>query len=156
MLKIGKIVLNGAPKVVVSFRDHVSSDVFRKIKSAAPDIAELRIDQYSSFEPSYVLNEAKKFSQFSSLATIRSKKEGGAWNLSEKKRLELFQMVMPFVNAIDIESFHHAVDRGQSVFGQAVGRSHASAGEVAIGIHRRFVIAVDVEALPERPLAFGF
>ena len=103
MLKIGKVVLNGAPKVVISFRDRVSSDVFRKIKSAGPDITELRIDQYSSFEPSYVLNEVKKFSQFSSLVTIRSKKEGGAWNLSEQKRLELFRTVMPYVNAADIE-----------------------------------------------------
>jgi 3-dehydroquinate dehydratase-1 len=103
MLKIANLALNGTPRVAIGFKDNVTSETIKEIADFGLDIVELRIDQYSSFETAYVVREIKKFRAFPSIATIRSEKEGGGWNLSEKKRLDLFKSILPYVDAIDIE-----------------------------------------------------
>ncbi|MBI3307659.1 MAG: type I 3-dehydroquinate dehydratase [Candidatus Omnitrophica bacterium] len=103
MLKIGKLVLGVTPRIAVPFKDHAAGRILRQAKRAGLDIAELRIDHYSSFESRHVLKEISKFRQFPTIATIRSKREGGKWNLSEAARLELFRGVSGKVDALDIE-----------------------------------------------------
>lgn len=103
MLKIGSLDLNGIPRVAVSFKDGVSAQTIDDIRAFGLDIVELRIDRYSSFDTLYVLKEIRKFKDFPSIATIRSEKEGGEWDLSEAKRLELFKAIMADADAIDIE-----------------------------------------------------
>lgn len=103
MIKLGKITLNGTPRIAVGFRDKVRASLIEDAQRFGLDIAELRIDQYSSFESKYVLKEISKFKRFPTIATIRSKKEGGDWNLSEQERLHLFQAIMPKIDAVDIE-----------------------------------------------------
>ena len=50
MIKLGKLVLNGNPRIAVPFGDRTNPAVFTAAKKKGLDIAELRIDQYSSFE----------------------------------------------------------------------------------------------------------
>ncbi len=105
MIKLGKLTLNGIPRVAVGFKDGVSSQTLEDIENLGVDIVELRIDQYSSFETEHVSNEVKKFRKFPSIATIRSGDEGGGWNLSEAKRSNLFKAILPYVDAMDIELY---------------------------------------------------
>lgn len=67
------------------------------------DIAELRVDLFSSSEKEYVFKELRKFKGIPTLATIRSKKEGGQWQRTESARLALLKAVLPLVDAVDIE-----------------------------------------------------
>ncbi len=103
MIKLGKVTLGGTPRIVVGFNDRTSAAVLAGLKKSGLDIAELRIDQYASFKTWHVLEQIARFRYFSTIATIRSKKEGGCWTLSESARLQLFETVIPKVNAVDIE-----------------------------------------------------
>ena len=102
-LKIGRLTLGLSPKIVVPFRDRTPKREIEKAKRAGVDIAELRIDLFSSLKPSCVLKEAAKFKGIPTIATIRSEVEGGKWRFHDEKRLELFQAVIPKVDAVDIE-----------------------------------------------------
>ena len=103
MIKLGKLTLNGIPRVAVSIKDSVAKNVIKDIEKYGVDIIELRIDQYASFQKEHVLDEVKKFKHFPTIATIRCRQEGGSWHKSEDERLELFKAVIPHVHAIDIE-----------------------------------------------------
>jgi len=103
MIQLGSVALNGTPRIAVGFADRIRPQLIVDARGLGVDIAELRIDLYSDWRRKYVLNEVKKFKDFSSIATIRSKNEGGKWDGTEKDRLELFRAVMPEVAAVDIE-----------------------------------------------------
>ena len=89
--------------IAVPFTDKFSSAAIRRAQKDGMSIAELRIDLYSSYKKKYVLKEVLKFKKIGTIATIRSRKEGGAWKGSEKERLELFKAVLPHVDKIDVE-----------------------------------------------------
>lgn len=101
----------GHPNVAVSFRDSVLPATLKKARQAGMDIAELRVDLFSSVSPAHVLKEVKKYSAVPVLATLRSKKEGGKWNAPEKARLSLYQKLIPKVQAVDIELSSHQINR---------------------------------------------
>ncbi len=89
--------------IAVPFTDKVSPLAISRAKKEGMSVAELRIDLYSAHQKTYVLNEIYKFKKIPTIATIRSKKEGGSWKSSERERLELFKAVLPHVNNVDIE-----------------------------------------------------
>lgn len=103
MLKLGKTIFNGVPRVAIALKEGVPAQTLQDIQQYGLDVVELRIDQYASFDAAYVLAQIQPFKNFSSIATIRTEKEGGAWKGSEEKRLELFKTILPQVDAIDIE-----------------------------------------------------
>lgn len=129
MIKLGKLALNGIPRVVVGFKDNVSDQTLQDIENFGLDIVELRLDQYSSFEASHVLKEVKKFRKFPSIATIRSDKEGGGWNLPESKRLELFKAVLPYVDAVDIEL------SSKTILNEVISSAHKLKKSIVISYH---------------------
>ena len=90
-------------KIAVSLKDKTSPKMLLEMKKSGVDIFELRIDQFASTNPAYVLKEISRFKKFPVLATIRSQKEGGKWKGSETKRLALYEAVIPKVKMIDIE-----------------------------------------------------
>ena len=63
------------------------------------------------------------------LATIRSKAEGGKSGISEKERLRLFQNIMPFVDAVDIEL------SSKKILNQVVSKAHAHKKKAIISYH---------------------
>ena len=103
MIKLGNLILNGTPRIAVGMKDHADSQILIDAKNKGLDIVEIRIDQFSNLDKKYVLSEIAKFKKFPTIATIRSKKEGGNWRLSEEKRLELFKSIIPKVDAVDVE-----------------------------------------------------
>ena len=114
MIKLGSLLLNGAPRVAVNFGDDVSPGLLVSGKAAGLDIAEIRIDQFSSYDQDHVLHVVKKFENIPTIATIRLQKEGGSWRGAEEDRLALFQAILPYVDATDVEmtsDIRHAVIR---------------------------------------------
>ena len=103
MNKISQLLSTETPLIAVGFADKTSSSVISDGVKHGVDVAELRIDLYSSFEHDYVLNEVAKYSQLPTIATIRLKDEGGKWHGTEQERLLLFKAIVPKVDAIDIE-----------------------------------------------------
>ncbi len=89
--------------IAVPFSDKVSLLAIARAKKEGMGVAELRVDLFSSYQTSHVLNEARKFKKIKTIATIRSQKEGGAWKGTEVQRLELFKALFPHVSIIDIE-----------------------------------------------------
>jgi 3-dehydroquinate dehydratase-1 len=67
------------------------------------DIAELRVDLFGETRREHVLAEARKFSGIPTIATIRSRREGGRWARSDRDRLSLFCALVPYVSGVDIE-----------------------------------------------------
>lgn len=129
MTKLGKLIQKGAPLVAVGFKDGVSRSVLQKAKKDGLNIAELRIDLFSSCDRKQILKEIQKFKNFPIIATIRSRREGGKWNLPDSERLELYRALIPKVDAVDIE-----LSSG-SIVKKVVKAAHASGKLVIISYH---------------------
>lgn len=93
----------GVPLTAVGFVGNTPVKVIVEAKNKGLDIAELRVDHYSSSNSADVISEINKFSNFHTIATIRLENEGGKWNQSEEQRLKLFRAIIPHVDAVDIE-----------------------------------------------------
>jgi 3-dehydroquinate dehydratase-1 len=102
-MKIGRVKLGRSPKVVVSFRDGAPSSQIAGLRRAGMELVELRIDLFKRADAAHAVKEARRFAGFGRIATVRSRKEGGAGRLSDAARLEIFKKVMPSVEAVDIE-----------------------------------------------------
>ncbi len=104
MLKFGGLALDRSrPLVAAVFTDGSSARTIRRAQADGMDLAELRIDLFRDTSRRHVLGEARKFIGVPTIATIRSRVEGGAWQGSEPARLALFRAVVPSVSAVDIE-----------------------------------------------------
>ena len=130
MIKLGSLsLIDGMPRIAVGFSDNVSIKVIQDAKNLGLDIAELRMDRYSKHDKKYVLSEIKKFKNFPLIGTIRSKKEGGFWNRSEAERLSLFKVIIPEIDAIDIEI------SSKDILESVVKAAHAANKIVVISHH---------------------
>ncbi|MBF0320298.1 MAG: type I 3-dehydroquinate dehydratase [Nitrospirae bacterium] len=92
------------PLIAVPLTD-VDVDYLNNLRGA--DIAELRIDMFSSLLVSYVseifITFKKKFPGIPVIATCRSKEEGGAAEIADEDRPELFAHIIDLTDAVDIE-----------------------------------------------------
>lgn len=91
------------PAIAVSFADRLDEKLTRDARDSGVDIAEIRVDRYSSTDPQYVVSHISGLAGLPLLATIRSGLEGGEWTGSEAQRNQLFREIIPFVESIDIE-----------------------------------------------------
>lgn len=104
-LTIGRLKLGSVPRVVAAISD---SDISRLAIETIErvDILELRIDMFENQSPGYVekmFNSAKVRFDKPIIATIRNSDEGGFLKLNNNQKYELFERVMPFVDAVDVE-----------------------------------------------------
>lgn len=129
MIKLGDIVLDGTPRIAVSADDRTSPEVLARAKRCGLDIIELRIDEFSSFESSYVLEKVTQLRDLSTIGTIRSNSDGGKWSLPEVQRLALFKVVAPEVDGIDIEL------SSRQILGEVVETARASGKTVIVSYH---------------------
>lgn len=93
----------GVPLIAVGFLGDTPILDIMGAKSRGLDIAELRVDHYSSNHADNVISEIKKFNMFHTIATIRITAEGGKWTANEDARLALFGHIIPHVDVVDIE-----------------------------------------------------
>ncbi|MBI4114967.1 MAG: type I 3-dehydroquinate dehydratase [Candidatus Omnitrophica bacterium] len=92
-------------KIVATVTDSDPPKLVRRARHLGANLLEARIDRFRSLDKDKVFEKIRslKKSRLPIIATIRSKKEGGGRTLSDSKRLELFQKILPQVSAIDIE-----------------------------------------------------
>lgn len=104
MLKLGSLTLGGdVPRVAIGFSDDVIEADILDARRAGVDIAEIRIDLFQSTKTADVVKKMSAFTLLPTIATIRTKEEGGSWNGSQKERIALFHEILPHVDAIDVE-----------------------------------------------------
>ncbi|MEV8512809.1 type I 3-dehydroquinate dehydratase [Dactylosporangium sp. NPDC051484] len=128
----------GVPLVAVSFGDDDAEGDAARARALGVDLAELRIDWYGSTDPDYVLRAVAPFraAGLPTLATIRSKAEGGHWPGDDARRLALFEAVLPEVDAVDVELSSAAILPG------VVAAAHAADRLVIVSYH-------DFDATPD-------
>lgn len=129
MNKLKHLLGGDVPLITVGFSDKTQAAVIEDGIKVGLDVAELRIDLYSSFEKSYVLNEVKRFNKLPTVATIRTVEEGGKWSGSEEDRLALFKSIINDVDAIDIEL------ASDSILEEVIAATHAAGKLVFISYH---------------------
>jgi len=103
MLHLGSIILDGTPRVIVAVRDDAPLDELAAVMAAGVELVELRIDQFQSRDPAYVVGQLERLAAYPRLGTIRCASEGGAWQGTEAEREALFRGILPHVEAIDVE-----------------------------------------------------
>jgi 3-dehydroquinate dehydratase-1 len=92
------------PTVVVSLQDLPPiEEIEAAYQTGLLDMVELRMDLQPSWESAHRFAEALRLRGIPTLATIRSKAEGGGWHGSEAERLTSFCALIPHVSAVDIE-----------------------------------------------------
>ena len=124
-----ELMASGTPLIAVSFADgRTDQDIAEWLESGL-DIAELRVDRYTSFDLTHVVDEVKRYEAFPTIATIRSKGEGGSWDGNEDDRLELFTAIIPEVDAVDIEL------NSPELLQRVVDIAHAHATFVVVSHH---------------------
>jgi 3-dehydroquinate dehydratase-1 len=139
MLRLGRLELGAAPRIVVPFDDALPRAEVERLRDAGLDAAELRVDLFARREPAAVLARLADFAGLPILATIRSRAEGGAWAGTEAERLALFQALVPRVDAVDVELAAPIRD-------EVVGAAR-SAGRLVLLSHHDFARTPDAEAL---------
>jgi 3-dehydroquinate dehydratase-1 len=142
MLKLGSLELGALPRIAVPFTDRASRAEVQALRRRGLDVAELRVDRFASAEPAHALAELDKFTGLPTLATIRSRAEGGGWTGSERARLALFRALAAHVGAVDVELA--AAEIRAEVIGAA-----RSAGALAVVSHHDFAKTPEAGALDE-------
>ncbi|MBI2870232.1 MAG: type I 3-dehydroquinate dehydratase [Candidatus Omnitrophica bacterium] len=103
MLQIGGARLGCGPCVaLVVDRD---TALLRNARDQGVHILEARIDRFAHLDLLSVLGEIKGLKKHGLpiIATVRSSSEGGLADLSPAERLKLYQAVLPWVDAVDVE-----------------------------------------------------
>ena len=91
------------PLIAASFSDTADDNSLKTAFEDGLDIAELRIDQYGSFEIEYILSQVQRFVDFPTIATVRIESQGGNWKGEDQERLDISKAVLPYVDCVDIE-----------------------------------------------------
>ena len=130
MVKIKDVKLGVVPRVVVSVDDTIPAPSIRRVKEKGADILEARIDRFKKMDIEYVVQKVNmlKRHKMPIIATVRSRKEGGARNILEWERLKLFERVMPLVDAVDIELY-------SNILCQVISRAHRDGKAGIISFH---------------------
>lgn len=103
MIKKGKTVLNGIPKVALVINDQEPNKV---IKPLPVDFLEIRVDQFQSHAIAYIEKSirARKALGIPLILTVRNaKEEGGKARISDAAKLKIFVALLSLVEGIDIE-----------------------------------------------------
>lgn len=102
-MKIGEVELGNIPVVIGTVSGKIEHPV--KVVNII-DLFELRIDTFKSQEVAYiteVIQSMKSGYGKPLLATVRSKAEGGAVEIDDDRRYEIYKEVLPLVDAVDVE-----------------------------------------------------
>jgi len=129
MLKLGTLPLGGTPRIAVPFTDRTPPGTIQDARRHGLDVAEIRIDLFDRTDAGHVLEHVRRFRGLPTIATIRSREEGGEWRGTEKERLSLFRAVLPEVDAVDIEL------GSESILDEVVESAHALGKPAIVSFH---------------------
>lgn len=106
MIRIGSVELGKIPRIAVPLTEvEVQHDAARIARYA--DLFELRVDRFQDRDPLAVRAVCDAAAAFGvpSVGTVRAATEGGAPGLDDTGRLQLFELLVPLVDAVDVELF---------------------------------------------------
>ena len=97
-------IKNDAGVVVAVLVDDgfTNQEIERHIKGGL-GVAEIRIDMFNDHTANHLVKEIQKFNAVPTLATIRKTIDGGLWDKAEAERIDVFNSIIPHVDAVDIE-----------------------------------------------------
>lgn len=101
-----KDTLGKAPCVAAVITGSITDKAIRKAASSGAGLLEIRVDTFAALEPGKLTSsfeKLKKNTDLPILLTIRSAKEGGLSDITEKQRASLYFALTPFADLIDIE-----------------------------------------------------
>lgn len=118
----------GVP-VVVPFTDRDDLDEIRRCRRSGCDVVELRVDRFERIDVESVVAFASALADVPTIATIRSSDEGGEWSGDDAGRRELFEALIPVVDAIDVEiasagSFRDVIRSAQESGRDVIASAH--------------------------------
>ncbi|MBI1912668.1 MAG: type I 3-dehydroquinate dehydratase [Deltaproteobacteria bacterium] len=97
----------GVPRIAGVIVEEVSGRTVRKAINAGADLLEVRVDTFRDRNTATVAKELEKLKAYGGniplLITVRSRKEGGKHPISDRKRAEMYEALMPMADLIDIE-----------------------------------------------------
>ncbi|GAA2381755.1 type I 3-dehydroquinate dehydratase [Dactylosporangium salmoneum] len=165
MATLRERLAGGAPLVAVSFGDDDAEGEAARARALGVDLAELRIDWYRSYVPGDVCRAAAAFraAGLPTLATIRSKAEGGYWPGDDAERLALFEAVIPEVDAVDVELSSAGILPGVVAAARAADRPvivsyhdfEATPGEAALRATVEAAVAAGADVVKISTMARG-
>ena len=103
MIHLGTVLLNHLPRIAVTITDQETN---KQLTSLGVDVLEVRADRLKEFHPDDVRKNIlhRKKTGLPIILTVRNQKaEGGKGNISDKRKMEIFQSGIPIVEAVDIE-----------------------------------------------------
>lgn len=104
-VRIGKVALEPhVPTLVVPFTDQTPLTALRRAHAEGLDFAEARVDLFQDRRVEAVRKVVRAVEKvLPVLLTVRSSKEGGAWERDDAGRLALYRALLPDVSAVDVE-----------------------------------------------------
>lgn len=94
------------PKAAAVIVDGIRANAVKRAAALGADLLEIRVDTFPDRDPGALLSDFKKLKLYCDLPillTVRSKSEGGRFSVPDKKRLEIFNTLIPFADIVDIE-----------------------------------------------------
>ena len=102
-MNIGELELGKVPVVIGTISGVINLPLEKVDKI---DVLECRIDMFKSHEVADIVKAIQSLKHAYGkplLATVRSREEGGAIEIDDDKRYEIYKEVIPLVDAIDVE-----------------------------------------------------
>lgn len=128
-LRIGNLELGKVPRIAAVLDDVELRRDAAEARTYA-DLFELRIDMFQPPDRPHaeeICREARG-AGVPLIATIRSSAEGGVARLDDGQRRTLFQAILPFVDAVDIEL-------NTSIRDEVIALAHAAGKPVLVSLH---------------------
>ncbi|MCK5580087.1 MAG: type I 3-dehydroquinate dehydratase [Candidatus Omnitrophica bacterium] len=103
MIKLGNVSLDSTPRVAVVITDKETNEALQPLHV---DVLEIRVDQFENLEIDYIKANisARRETGISLILTVRNDRlEGGTADISDEKKLEIFQNAISLVDAVDVE-----------------------------------------------------
>ena len=103
MVKLGFISPGDIPKIALVITDRETNEA---VKSSGVDALEVRADMFSCLDVDYIKDNVRRRRKtgIPLILTVRNAvAEGGKANISDEKKLEIFQACIALVDAVDIE-----------------------------------------------------
>ena len=108
-MKSPRLKAGQSPNITAVIVGAVEGKAIQGAVKAGATAFELRADTLQGLDKTGISKTAKRLRRYKALKnlpiilTIRSRKEGGEHNLSDKERTELFDLLIPFTDIVDIE-----------------------------------------------------
>lgn len=99
-----RVLPGNSPMAAGVIADRVDSKALKRAIAEGADLLELRVDTFKDLDPEALEKDIRAVrGRLPLLITVRSVKEGGVNRIPDKKRLEIFNALMPFADMVDIE-----------------------------------------------------